>query len=249
MGNRKSEVPQALPPSASPDSRFPVPDSLLLFYGGTFDPVHDGHLAIARAARDALDCTVRLVPAADPPHRAPPGADALQRAAMLDLAVAGETRLCVDRRELLRDAPSYTVDTLRGLRADHGDRASIAWLVGADSLIGLPTWREWQALFDLAHFVVAERPGFDLDAVLPPALAEALAGRWAGTASDLRMAPAGRLFRLRQPLHAGSATDVRASIAAGDAWESLVPAAVAAYIRRHGLYGVSLHGVPTPPPL
>lgn len=249
MGNRKSEVPQALPPSASPDSRFPVPDSLLLFYGGTFDPVHDGHLAIARAARDALDCMVRLVPAADPPHRAPPGADAIQRAAMLDLAIAGEPRLCVDRRELLRDGPSYTVETLRGLRADYGAQAPIAWLVGADSLIGLPTWREWQALFGLAHFVVAERPGFDLDAALPPVLAEALADRWTGAAPDLRANPAGRVFRLRQPLHAGSATDVRDRIAAGDAWEPLVPVAVAGHIRRHGLYGVPLHGVPTPPPL
>ena len=222
---------------------------LRLFYGGTFDPVHDGHLAIARAARDALECTVRLVPAADPPHRPAPGADAVHRAAMLDLAVAGETGLRVDRRELLREGPSYTVETLRGLRADYGAGAPVAWLVGADSLIGLPTWREWQALFSLAHFVVAERPSFDLDAALPLVLAEALAGRWAETASHLRATPAGRVFRLRQPLHAGSATDVRERIASGDAWEALVPATVAGYIRDHGLYGVPLHGVPTPPPL
>ena len=222
---------------------------LRLFYGGTFDPVHDGHLAIARAARDALECTVRLVPAADPPHRPAPGADAVHRAAMLDLAVAGETGLRVDRRELLREGPSYTVETLRGLRAEYGAGAPVAWLVGADSLIGLPTWREWPVLFDLAHFVVAERPGFDLDATLPPALAGALSGRWSDAAADLRTTPAGRLFRLRQPPHAGAATDVRLRIASGDAWETQVPAPVAGYIRRHGLYGVPLHGVPTPPPL
>ncbi|MET0718340.1 MAG: nicotinate-nicotinamide nucleotide adenylyltransferase, partial [Pseudoxanthomonas sp.] len=96
---------------------------LKLFYGGTFDPVHNGHLAIARAARDELDCTVRLMPAADPPHRAPPGADARQRAEMLDLAVIDERGLQVDRRELLRDGPSYTIATLRELRGEYGPLA------------------------------------------------------------------------------------------------------------------------------
>ena len=155
---------------------------LRLFYGGTFDPIHNGHLAIARAARDALCVTVRLMPAADPPHRAPPGASAAQRAHLLDLAVKGERGLCVDRRELRRAARlpasrSYTVDTLRELRMELGDAAPLALLIGADSLLGLPGWHEWRALFGLAHFVVADRPGNLLDAGLPPELADALASR------------------------------------------------------------------------
>ncbi|MBP6750924.1 MAG: nicotinate-nicotinamide nucleotide adenylyltransferase, partial [Xanthomonadaceae bacterium] len=124
---------------------------LRLFYGGTFDPVHNGHLAIARAARDALGTSVWLMPAADPPHRDAPGASADQRAAMLDLAVEGQTGLRVDRRELERatragDAPSYTIDTLRELRAKFGEQAPLAFLIGADSLHGFATWKEPEAL-------------------------------------------------------------------------------------------------------
>lgn len=207
-----------------------------VFYGGTFDPVHDGHLAIARAARDALQATVRLMPAADPPHRAPPGANAAHRARMLDLAVAGEPGLRVDTRELARAGRSYTVDTLRELRAQVGGQVPVALVVGADSFLGLPQWREWQALFDLAHFVVADRPGSPLGEGLAPELAAALAGREAEDAAALRTAPAGRVLRLHQPLHAESASQVRQRIADGQPWQDRVPPAVAAYIQRHGLY-------------
>lgn len=221
---------------------------LLLFYGGTFDPVHHGHLEIARHARDALECDVRLMPAADPPHRAAPGADAGHRAAMLALAVAGQPGLEVDRRELGRAGPSYTVDTLRALRDETGPEAPLALLVGADSLLGLPDWHQWRALFDLAHLVVADRPGSRLEGRrLPPALGEATEGRWVERPLALRERPAGHLLRLRQPLHPGSASRVREAIAAGARWRELVPAPVADYIVHHRLYGV--HGVPTPPQL
>ncbi len=209
---------------------------LLVFYGGTFDPVHDGHLAIARAARDALAATIRLMPAADPPHRAPPGATAAQRAEMLALAIAGEPRLRVDRRELDRAGPSYSIDTLRGLRAEHGGEAPIALLVGADSFAALPTWHEWRGLFELAHFVVADRPGSPLDGVLSPELEATLAGRWCDAPAALAESPAGRVLRLRQPLQDESATAIRERIAAGGRWDDEVPPAVADYIRRHGLY-------------
>lgn len=213
---------------------------LLVFYGGTFDPIHDGHLAIACAARDALAAQVRLMPAADPPHRAVPGASAEHRARMLDLAVAGEPGLVVDRRELRRDGRSYTVETLREVRAEVGPARPLALLVGADSFLGLPQWREWQALFDLAHFVVAERPGSPLVAERIPFAA----GRETASVDALRQAPAGRVYRLRQPLQAESASQVRARIAAGEPWADLVPAPVAAYIERHGLYDVAVPGAP-----
>lgn len=219
--------------------RDPADTGLHLVYGGTFDPVHLGHLAIARAARDALGATVHLTPAADPPHRAPPGADAAHRARMVALAVAGEPGLRLDARELHRDGPSYSVDTLRELRGELGPDAPVALLVGADSLLGLPAWHEWQALPGLAHLVVAEREGSDLDARLPSGLAEALDGRWTTEPGDLHRSPAGRVLRLRQPLHPGSATAVRDAIASGGNWRALVPAAVAGHILRHGLYGVT----------
>jgi len=115
-------------------------EPLHLVYGGTFDPIHCGHLAIACAARDALGCTVRLMPAGDPPHRAAPGADAETRAAMVALAIEGMAGLMLDRSELDRGGRSYTVDTLAGLRDTLGPSAPIAWLVGADSLLGLTAW-------------------------------------------------------------------------------------------------------------
>ncbi|WP_313117093.1 nicotinate-nicotinamide nucleotide adenylyltransferase, partial [Stenotrophomonas indicatrix] len=114
--------------------------SLRIYYGGTFDPVHLGHLAIARAARDELQVAVRMLPAAD---RAVPGATAEQRCSMLGLAIGDEPGLLLDRHELDRaerfpGRPSYTVDTLRELRAELGPSRPLAWLVGADSLLGLP---------------------------------------------------------------------------------------------------------------
>lgn len=218
--------------------------ALRVLYGGTFDPVHLGHMAVARAARDMLDATVAFMPAADPPHRAPPGAAAADRAAMLELAIAGEPGLALDLRELERAGRSWTVDTLRALRAAIGDDAPVALLVGADSFDALPTWKEWRSLFDLAHFVVAGReslsPGAGTAAPVDAALAEAVAVRVAASADALRSAPAGRVFRLRQPLFPHSASEVRARIAAAEPWEALVPATVANYIHAHGLYGAGL---------
>nr|WP_298124729.1 nicotinate-nucleotide adenylyltransferase [uncultured Pseudoxanthomonas sp.] len=214
---------------------------LRVFYGGTFDPVHNGHLAIARAARDEFGVPIDLMPAADPPHRAPPGATAAQRAHLLDLAVRDVPGLRVDRRELQRAqrdpaGRSYTIDTLHELRGELGQAVSIALLIGADSLLGLPTWRAWPVLFDLAHFVIADRPGSGLDAGLAPVLAARLEGRWADRPEDLLRAPAGRVFRLNQPLQQESATEIRRRIAAGEAWRHLVPAAVADAIADERLY-------------
>jgi nicotinate-nucleotide adenylyltransferase len=217
---------------------------LHVLYGGTFDPVHDGHLAIARAARDALDCDIHMMPAADPPHRAPPGANADDRAAMLVLAIAGEARLLLDRRELERGGLSWSIDTVRELRARLGDEAPIALLVGADSFVGLPTWKSWRALREVVHFVVAERPGNPLDDALPMELAEAMAGRWVESADELGRSPSGRVLRLRQPLHAHSATDLRRRIALGLPWRHMLPPRVADYIVANGLYGART----VPPP-
>jgi nicotinate-nucleotide adenylyltransferase len=215
------------------------PATLRVLYGGTFDPVHLGHLAVARAARDALDATVAFMPAADPPHRAPPGAAAADRATMIGLAIQDAPGLALDRRELERDGRSWTVDTLHALRAERGGDAPVALLVGADSFAALPTWKSWRELFGLAHFVVAGREGSPVDAGLVTELAQVVAGRVASSAHELRSTPAGRVFHLRQPLFPHSASEVRARIAAGLPWDGLVPAPVAAWIRARGLYGAA----------
>lgn len=221
---------------------------LHVLYGGTFDPVHNGHLAIARAARDVLDCDIHMMPAADPPHRAPPGANADDRAAMLALAIAGEARLLLDRRELERGGLSWSIDTVRGLRARLGDEAPIALLVGADSFVGLATWKSWRELPDVVHFVVAERPGNPLDQALPAELAGAMAGRWVDSVAELGQYPSGRVLRLHQPLHAHSATDLRRRIASGLPWRHLLPPCVADYIVANGLYGAGAFRPPAARP-
>ena len=206
-----------------------------ILYGGTFDPVHEGHLAVADAAAALFDTEVALLPSADPPHRAPPGASALDRAAMLDLAVEGHPRLRVDRRELHRTGPSYSVDTVREVRREVGEAASLGWLLGADAFRDLATWHHWRELFGLAHLIVAARPGYPLDG-LPPELQAEVAARWADNPSALEQTPAGRMFRL--DLHRpDSATAVRGRLADGVDMDDRVPPAVAAWIRRHGLYG------------
>lgn len=209
--------------------------ALRVLYGGTFDPVHNGHLGVARHARDALDAEVRLMPAGDPPHKGPTRADAAQRAEMLRLAVGEEPGLAVDLRELQREGPSYTVDTLRALRAEVGPDAPWAILVGADSFRALDTWSRWYELFALAHLVVARRPGSALDP-LPAAVAAEAQGRWAASATELHEAPSGAILALDQPLFHASASDIRRRIAAGEPWQDQVPPAVAAHVVGHGLY-------------
>lgn len=210
--------------------------SLRILYGGTFDPVHTGHLAVAATARDVFSAQVALIPAADPPHRPDTAASAVQRAQMLQLAVQGLRGCSVDERELRREGPSYTIDTLRDVRAEIGDGAALAWLVGADAFRALASWRHWRELFALAHFIVAVRPGHDVSALDEP-LHSACDGRWTAQAGALSQAAAGLLFRLVLPLRPESASAIRAALAQGrsdhDDW---LPPAVAAYVRAQGLY-------------
>lgn len=219
----------------------------LVFYGGTFDPVHEGHLAIARAARDALPAEVRLVPAADPPHKDATHADAAHRAEMLELAIDGAPGLCVDRRELERAGPSYSVDTLRGLREEHGGERPLVWLVGSDSLLQLDTWHRWRELFALAHVLAVQRPGAEVDlerlAVRAPAVHAEVAPRWREPGELPGTAAGGFALLAPATLRAESSTELRRRIRAGEPWRDWVPPQVAGYIAANGLYGA-----PAPPP-
>ena len=213
-----------------------------VFYGGTFDPVHCGHLAVAHAVRDTLQATVRLLPAADPPHKGPTHADAHQRARMLDLATAGERGLVVDRRELRRPGPSYTIDTLHELRAQLGPQAPIVWLIGSDSLAQLHTWHRWRELFEVAHVLAVQRPGSRVDAEWigreAPQVHAQVSPRWR-LPTELQASPGGgfAVFVLDEQ-RPESSSELRRRIAAGQAWQEWVPASVAEYIARHGLYAV-----------
>lgn len=214
----------------------PEPSRLQVLFGGTFDPVHNGHVGVARQARDTLRAEIRLMPAADPPHKSGTHASADQRADMLRLALAGERALHVDLRELHREGPSYTVDTLRALRDEVGPDAPWAILIGADSFRTLDSWDRWRELFELAHVVVARRPGSALDTALPLALAEVVRDRVVDDPRRLHQSGSGAICFLDQPLFAESATEVRQRIRAGEPWQHLVAPAVAAYILENGLY-------------
>jgi len=157
---------------------------------------------------------------------------------MLRLAVADWPGLTVDARELERATPSYTVLTLESLRAEHPE-APILWLVGVDAFLGLPTWHRWERLFELAHFVVLNRPGSAFAQALSPARAPWLLGRLAPDAAVVSSTPAGRVLLLTVPPQDIAARDIRARLAGGaddQTMASLLPAPVLAYIRAHRLY-------------
>ena len=213
--------------------------SPLALLGGTFDPVHLGHLRIAAETATALKFPeVRLIPSQTPVHRTRPGASEAQRLAMLRLAVADVPGLAVDDRELTRDTPSYTALTLESLRAEFPMRPLI-WLIGIDAFIHFNHWYQWPRLFDLAHFVVLNRPGFAVSQALSPVLAQVWQGRLTRSADTLRETTHGSIYLHTVTPQAISATVIRNTIAAGaadSALVSLLPAPVLAYIRAHQLY-------------
>lgn len=209
---------------------------MLGILGGTFDPVHYGHLRPAREVRQALGLEeLRFVPAFRPPHRPPPQAEAADRLAMVRLALADEPGMLADDREIRRGGPSYTVPTLESLRAEQGARPLVL-LLGADAFLEIETWYQWRRLPQLAHLVVVNRPGSPLpEPERFPDWARPLLAR---SAAALRAAPAGCLYL--QPVTPVdiSATRIRERLARGEPVDDLLPPAVLAYIRRRGLYGV-----------
>lgn len=215
----------------------PPPVALL---GGTFDPVHYGHLRLADDVRTALRLPeVRLVPASDPPHRAGPAASAADRLAMLRLAVREFPGLTVDARELARAGKSYTVLTLEELRAEDPARP-ILLLLGADAFHGLPEWHRWRDIFDLAHVIVVARPGTALEADLPEALGREWTRRIVTGQESLFAQPAGTIYRQAVTPHPIAATTIRAQLEDGveghPGLRGLLPPAVLAYIDQHRLY-------------
>jgi len=208
--------------------------------GGTFDPIHHGHLRLAEEAADqcALE-RVLLVPAALPNLRAAPRTSAEHRLAMARIAATGNPRLAVDARELARRGTSYTVDTLASLRDELGDETPLALILGADAFLRLPAWSRWRRLFELAHIVVANRPGYDLDAAASHV--DGLGAEWHARHSADRLGlatrPAGAIGVIEIPPLAISATDLRDRIARGASARYLLPAGVLDYISAHHLYG------------
>lgn len=207
--------------------------------GGTFDPIHFGHLRLAEEMLEQASLQqIRFIPAARPPHRESPQVGARQRSAMVKLAIAGQPAFVLDERELMRDKPSYTVDTLRELRAEMGASQPLCLLMGGDAFLQLHTWHEWEQLFELAHIVVGYRPGFTLEERIHNAT-EALRAHYHRRlcpVSDMARSPCGVVAELAIPKLEISATDIRQRVAGGRSIRYLLPNEVADYIHQHHLY-------------
>ncbi len=210
--------------------------------GGTFDPVHLAHVALAEAALRALPLDEILwLPTGSPGHRAPPAASAEARMAMLRLATAGNPRFRIDDAELKSGETTYTVHSLTRLRAQLGDRAPLVLLLGADSFLSLPTWLRWKELFQLAHIAIADRPGHPaIDGTLPAELTAETAARL-GAPAELRERAAGRIVTFPMPQLDISASAVRASVATGADASAVLSPTVLAYIQTHRLYRKEPH--------
>ncbi len=216
-------------------SRPPAPLAPVGVFGGTFDPVHYGHLRSALELVERLQLQhLRLMPCAVPPHRDRPACAAVHRAAMVELAVAGEPRLVCDRRELGREGMSYTIDSLMELRKQLGDGHSLCLVMGCDAVLGVATWHRWQELLDWAHVVVIARPGWQLPTAGP--VADWLCEHRLADPLPLRQRPGGGiLIEELRPL-AISSTEIRRLLADGRSPRYLLPQAVLDYIQTHHLY-------------
>ena len=203
--------------------------------GGTFDPIHHGHLRLALECAAAVGFTeTRLIPAHQPPHRPPPAASPTMRLRMVELAVHGNGALRADATEIRRAGVSYTVDTLMALRRETATDP-LCLILGQDAFLKLHTWRLWQQLLDHAHLVVAARPGQD-SADADPVLRQLQEQHGVSDAAALRRAAAGCILRLTIPALDIASTRIRQSIAAGQSVRYLMPDPVIQFIQQEALY-------------
>lgn len=206
-------------------------------FGGTFDPVHYGHLRCADEVRRKLGLSyLYLLPAGTPPHRDTPSASVEQRLEMLQLACLEFPQLLIDDRETRRTGPSYMVDTLREIRSSLENRPLLL-LIGQDAANLLHTWHQWERLFDLAHIVILTRPG--VPAQYPPELAKQVRHRSCVDLRELIKTEAGNVLHLEVESIDVSATGIKRALHSGASPDSMLPVAVLEYIIKNHLYPVS----------
>ena len=203
-------------------------------FGGTFDPVHYGHLRSAFEMLQALSFgEVRFIPCGDPPHRGVTHATAQQRFELVRLAVEGQEGFTADDRELQRDGPSYTVDTLAELRREFPGR-SLGLIVGMDAFLGLPAWHRWEEILEKAHIIVAHRPGWKAPDI--GVLGDLIAAHGTHRIEDLHEDTCGRIHIHAVTQLEIASTEIRDLVAAGRDPRFLMPDAVRDAIIEFGLY-------------
>ena len=209
--------------------------------GGTFDPIHNGHLRLAQEALEQCNLSaVRFIPSGTPPHRNAPYANAQQRLDMVCMALQDNSAFTIDEREIYRSDPCYTVDTLTALRTELGAQQPLCLLMGGDAFLLLHTWHEWKQLFELAHIVVMQRAGgIPLGNAIneaDTALRSKYHARLAPAPQVLHESPVGAILVANMPALEISATDIRRRCAEGKSIRYLLPDAVADYIQLHKIY-------------
>jgi len=208
--------------------------------GGTFDPVHNGHLRLAQEALEQCDlAAIHFIPSGTPPHRTAPHASAVQRLDMVRLALQGNAAFVLDEREIYRIDPCYTVGTLTALRAELGMQQPLCLLMGGDAFLLLHSWHEWQSLFELSHIVVMQRDRQPLGNAINSAheaLRDEYRARLAPSPRVLRDSPAGAILVANMPALEISATDIRKRCAEKKNIHYLLPDVVTDYIQLHHLY-------------
>ncbi|WP_025041273.1 nicotinate-nucleotide adenylyltransferase [Nitrosospira briensis] len=214
--------------------------SLIGIFGGTFDPIHYGHLRIAEEIAEMIDVRkMHFIPAGCPRLRRSPEASLQHRAAMVGLAIQSNARFILDEREIRRPGVSYTVESLRELKQELGKDVALCFVTGADAFMNLAAWHNWRELFGLCHFIIAARPGHMLTVnpdILPQELNAECARRWVSSVDSLKHATSGMIFIAQTTLLDISATVIRARVAAGKSIRYLMPDAALDYIAANHLY-------------
>ncbi len=217
-------------------SEFP----LVGIFGGTFDPIHYGHLRVAEEVIEAVGLhKMYFIPAGVPRLRYAPIASSQHRAEIVRIAIQGNSRFILDEREIYRDGVSYSVDSLRELKQELGKKVILCFVIGADAFIKLDEWNSWRELFNLCHFIIVARSGHVLTSnhdVLPKELKEECSQRWVSSVDSLRSATSGMIFVAPTTMLDISATIIRARIAAGKSVRYLIPDAVLSHIAASQLY-------------
>ena len=209
-----------------------------VLFGGSFDPVHTGHVAIAEYFCNLFETRMlRLIPAGNPWQKSALHATAKQRIEMLDLAFeASLLSVTIDRQETERAGYSFTIETLRSIRNEVGNAASLVFILGADQLLNLNTWHEWKQLFESAHIAVASRPGFVLDSSTIPAEVHDIFFNRIASPEKIRNTPYGQTCLAEDLLFDISASKIRKNVQHSDAYHPLVSDKVLDYIVANNLY-------------
>jgi nicotinate-nucleotide adenylyltransferase len=210
---------------------------LIGLLGGTFNPIHFGHLRMAQELANALDLVeLRFIPAATPPHKAPPTVSAQQRAEMVGLAIADNPVFKLDTSELTRTGVSYTIDTLISLHDKLGDNVSICLIMGSDAFSQLDSWHRWQELLQYCHMILVQRPNSQSQTKLSEQLTALLSNHYTENVQDLAEKSAGYIHMQSITAQDITATSIRERLTAGKSVRYLVPDTVLAYIQTRGLY-------------